>query len=662
MASGKFRKLTSSEIEALRRRNCLCDDWSRVLVADPFDYERLYGVSFLGDIRLGVLKGEVEGEGGVRRPSRIVRATLSNCTVGDGCLIEDIGGHIANYDIGDGAQIESVGVMAVEPGATFGSGIEIEAVNEGGGRGITLFEEITAQLAYMQAMHRYRPAFIENLEKLIKAEVAKAKSDRGTVGAGASIRCVPEISNVKFGPAARVLGASALENGAVLSEAAAPAIIGSGVVARDFIIAEGASVTDGAILSKVYVGQGAKIGKQYSAENSLFFANCEAFHGEACSILAGPYTVTHHKSTLLIAGMFSFYNAGSGSNQSNHMYKLGPLHQGILERGSKTGSFSYMLWPCRIGAFSVVIGKHMGNYDLADLPFSYIDADGSGKGYVVPGFNLYTVGTVRDGAKWPSRDRRKASRKRDLIIFDVFSPYTISRMIAGEKLLGRLAAETDRSVEEVSVGGALIKRLLLKSGAKYYKSAIDMALQGEVFRRAEAAVRSGDDVRKALTPSTGACSSDWWCDVSGLLIARERLEAIEKDVESGAIASISSLLARLGDAHATYDRDAFAYYSRVFKERYGKAPAELSAKELAETADNYLASRTKFVKMVLADAEKEYGAQSRIGFGMDGDEAQREADFAAVRGTFEKDKFVKSMQAEIEDLKERVAAFKNSLK
>ena len=30
----------------------------------------------------------------------------------------------------------------------------------------------------------------------------------------------------------------------------------------------------------------------------------------------------------------------------------GATAQGILERGCKTGSFSYLLWPCRVGAFS----------------------------------------------------------------------------------------------------------------------------------------------------------------------------------------------------------------------------------------------------------------------------------------------------------------------
>jgi hypothetical protein len=113
--------------------------------------------------------------------------------------------------------------------------------------------------------------------------------------------------------------------------------VGSGVVAHDFIIAESSKVDGGAILGRTFVGQGCLVGRQYSAENSLFFANSEAFHGEACSVFGGPYTVSHHKSSLLIAGLFSFYNAGSGTNQSNHMYKLGPVHEGKLERGCKTG-------------------------------------------------------------------------------------------------------------------------------------------------------------------------------------------------------------------------------------------------------------------------------------------------------------------------------------
>src|SRR6185369_5513270 len=224
--------------------------------------------------------------------------------------------------------------------------------NEGGGRGVPLYPELSSQVAHILAMHRYRPNLIKKIEALISARTAKAKADRGSIGAGATLRGVKTMLNVAVGPAAKIEGAEVLENGTILSEAKAPAVVGSGVVARQFVIAEGASIADGAMIAHCYVGQGTKMGKQFSGENCLFFANCEAFHGEAVASFFGPYTVTHHKSTLMIAGQFSFYNAGSGTNQSNHMYKLGPLHQGILERGSKTGSFSYLLWPSRVGAFS----------------------------------------------------------------------------------------------------------------------------------------------------------------------------------------------------------------------------------------------------------------------------------------------------------------------
>ena len=183
-------------------------------------------------------------------------------------------------------------------------------------------------------------------------------------------------------------------------------------------------------------------------------------------MFAGPYTVTHHKGTLLIAGLFSFYNAGSSTNQSNHMYKLGPVHEGRVERGSKTGSFSYMMWPCRVGPFCVVLGKHTRAFDTADFPFSHIEALPDGRCSLIPGFNLTTVGTVRDGAKWPTRDRRTGPVKRDRLSFDVFSPYTVGRMLRGMEILHDFQQKTDRSVTAVPIGGAEVKRVFLRTGLK----------------------------------------------------------------------------------------------------------------------------------------------------------------------------------------------------
>lgn len=51
------------------------------------------------------------------------------------------------------------------------------------------------------------------------------------------------------------------------------------------------------------------------------------------------------------------------------MYKLGPIHQGAMERGAKTTSDSYILWPARVGAFSLVMGRHVNHADTSNLPF-----------------------------------------------------------------------------------------------------------------------------------------------------------------------------------------------------------------------------------------------------------------------------------------------------
>ena len=119
------------------------------------------------------------------------------------------------------------------------------------------------------------------------------------------------------------------------------------------------------------------------------------------------------------------------------MYKLGPIHQGILERGAKTTSDSYILWPAKIGAFSLVMGRHVNNLDTTDLPFSYL-IEQQGSTYIVPGVNLKSVGTIRDVKKWPERDKRKDPHRLDYINFNHLSPYTVQKMFAGIEILERL--------------------------------------------------------------------------------------------------------------------------------------------------------------------------------------------------------------------------------
>lgn len=653
--TSSYRNLTQDEIQALAGQGCTADDWAAVRVAQPFDVSRVRNAHFSGKVEIGPVDGFVTTEVGLKKPAGIYNAYVANCTIGRHTRIANIGVHVAHYDIGDGVCIEGVGSMHTRPGATFGNGVEIEVLNEGGGREVVLFNELSSQFAHLLCLHRYRPNLTQKLTQMAQAAAAKAKSDRGKIGTGARISSVAQILDVNVGDHATVSGAALLVNGTILSSQDAPTTVGADVQAEHFIIAEGSQVSGGAIVSKTYIGQGCQIGKQFSAEGSVFFANGEGFHGEACSVFAGPYTVTHHKSTLLIAGLFSFYNAGSGTNQSNHMYKLGPVHEGKLERGSKTGSFAYMMWPCRVGPFSVVLGKHTGTFDTSDLPFSLIEASPTGRCRLIPGLTLSTVGTVRDGAKWPARDRRKGKVKRDRISFDVFSPMTVGRMLRGSARLKELQDNTDRAIDAVTIDGAEIRRVLLRTGQKFYQAGIHMYLLEKVVSRLEEARDSGSATGGGLwAVAPDAVFSQDWVDIGGQMMPRQRLDDLCEAVSSGQIQDLAALETRLDKIHAAYARDEWVWVKNAYKQVFGTDIESIGGDEIGNLAESLRTVKGKFLKQILNDAAKEFHEVTRTGFGQDGTAQDATADFLAVRGAYEANKFVKQMQDDIAALDRRV--------
>ncbi|MCF6237819.1 MAG: DUF4954 family protein, partial [Candidatus Marinimicrobia bacterium] len=516
---------------------------------------------------------------------------------------------------------------------SFGNGHSIEVLNEGGGRELKITEMTSAQTAYLTTFYRHDPDLIQALDALAYKYTASVRSDRATIGKGSYIFHCQNIVNVKIGRHAVLRGIQNLKEGTVASSKVAPTFVGDGVIAKDFIFQKGAHITDAALLAGTLVGEGTRIGKQFSSENSVVFSNSEGFHTEVCSIFGGPYTVTHHRSTLLIAGMFSFFNAGSGTNQSNHMYKLGPLHQGILERGCKTGSSSYLLWPSRVGAFSAIMGQHYANFDTSDFPFSYVNEE-SGHSTLVPGMNFFTVGTMRDGLKWPTRDRRNNPDKLDQLIFNVLSPYTAQKMIKGQAILLELYANTERGQEYVSHQGILIKRLLLKTCSRYYRLALEKYF-GDVLV-AKLQEQNPAKLSALLTVSPEAVEDEkLWVDVSGLLCAKQRLDQLLDALKAGTVADLTALQQELVLIHTSYAQDEWSWVLHQLPLVFG-FNAEISVENLKTLLQKWKIASAKLLNMVEMDAAKEFEGNVRTGFGIDG---FPDEDFAAVRGTFETNSF-----------------------
>jgi NDP-sugar pyrophosphorylase family protein len=647
-----YRSLKKEEIGLLVSQGCFADKWSDITVKDNFLSGNIRNTRFEGEIKLGVFNGIIETETGISTKCGIYNSYIRNCEIGNNVFISDAK-QIANYVIEDNVTIENAGSLAVTGESYFGNGTEVEVLNEGGGRELPIFDRLSSQIAYLVVLYRHDKIFTKKLVEMIRDYCESKRSGLGRIASGSRIKNSLVIRNVSVGGYTTISGISLLEEGTIISCKEAPTFIGEGVIAKKFIILSGSRVDSGAIIDKSFVGQGVKMGKQFSSENSLFFANCEAFHGEACSIFAGPFTVTHHKSTLMIASLFSFFNAGSGTNQSNHMYKLGPVHQGILDRGSKTGSFAYLLLPCFIGAFTVVMGKHYSNFDAADFPFSYITEE-KGKSELTPAMNLFTVGTRRDSEKWPARDIRRDPDKLDLIHFDLFSPYIVGRILNGITILKELAEKTPKTQDWVNYKGINIHRLLLKTARKYYEMALKVYIGQEIVKRIEGINSNSTtgEIRKLLK-TYGKEGRGKWIEISGLFSPASKIEELINSVKSGNIKSIPELNKNLMDIYNNYDKYAWEWCANLADLQTGTDSDNIFADKLIGIIGDWKTNAVKLNNMILKDAEKEFDPASKLGFGIDGDEQTKELDFKAVRGVYDENKFVTSLKNEIRDIEEK---------
>ena len=642
-----YRKLNEQEIQQLTANSCTADDWTNIEVAIGFKADNVHHTRFSGKVRLGVFEHEFTLAGGMKKHSGLYHATLHNVTVGNNCCIENVKNYIANYEIGDYGFIENVDIILVDGCSKFGNGVEVSVLNETGGREVMIHDRLSAHEAYIMALYRHRPSLIEKMKAIVEKYADDCASSRGRIGKHVTIVDSGYIKNVKIGDYCKVEGAGRLKNGSLNSSQLAPIHIGYGVVCDDFIISSGSSVEDGTTLTRCFVGQACHLGHNYSASDSLFFSNCQEENGEACAIFAGPFTVTHHKSTLLIAGMFSFMNAGSGSNQSNHMYKLGPIHQGALERGAKTTSDSYILWPAKVGAFSLVMGRHVNNADTSNLPFSYL-IEQQNTTYLVPGVNLRSVGTIRDAQKWPKRDKRTDSYRLDQINYNLLSPYTIQKMMKGCQILKDLRRVSGETSETYSYQSAKIKNSSLNKGIQLYETAIHKFLGNSLIKRLEEIkFQSDEEIRTRLLPDTEIGSGEW-VDVSGLIAPKSEIEKLMVDIETDVLISLEQMHDRFEEMHRNYYTYEWTWAYEKILSYYHLNPEAVTAKDVIGIVKKWQEAVVGLDKMVYADAKKEFSLSAMTGFGADGTREERELDFEQVRGAFESNPFVTAVLQHIE--------------
>ncbi|MCF7946126.1 MAG: DUF4954 family protein [Spirochaetia bacterium] len=651
----EYRPVNQKHIEILKKNGCSAENWETVFVKEGFQAELVSAVSFFSSVYIGRLGKTIISSCGKKRISSLSGAALENVYMEDDVYIHGYGSTIQNYILEREVILENVKEVCTPEPSSFGSGVIIEAVNEKGGRDIPIFNELNAHTAYMFAMYRHDKRLISEMERLAELEKEKNSSDMGVISHNASIFHTGKLHSVCVGPYAVIEGASSFSNGTILSSEIMPVRIGSSVFAEDFIIQEGVSIGFGVSLIRAFIGQGVKIDTQFSAIDSLAFAGSELAHGEIASVFAGPFSVSHHKGTLLIASYMSFFNAGSGTNQSNHMYKLGPTSQGVLERGCKTASNVYLRWPKRIGAGTIVIGSHIVAFDTHDFPFSYL-VEMDEKSVLIPGRNITSIGIVRDTNKWLQRDPREGENLRDYINFSLYNPLSMQSMFRGQQRLQ--AIKMHRDVDQYPITGFYLRQKDIQKGVDLYELLLRAYLGRIVVRKLEMlldepkkrGVRlSFDEIITGLIPKEEYNSSENWADLSGLLIPENQLNDLIDQIKSNTYASFEHINTALHKIFLGYEDYEYSWVLNHLQKKKHKSTAEFSEEDLFGVLRQWIEAEKRLYRLRRTDAYKEYSELAKISYGIDGNDDVRNDDFEAIHGKFDGNKAIVLLDKDIQN-------------
>jgi hypothetical protein len=244
----------------------------------------------------------------------------------------------------------------------------------------------------------------------------------------------------------------------------------------------------------------------------------------------------------------------------------------------------------------------------------------------------------------------------------VFSPYTVARMMRGAARLQELQDATGRDVDAVSVSGTEVRRVLLRTGQKFYRSGIQMYLLDKLVQRLECAIQAGvRSLSQALASPPAALFSEEWVDLGGQLMPRARLDALCAAIESGEIPDVAAMQVALDGALAAYAEDEWVWVKWAYGQVFGVDLDAADAEEIGRAAKLLRDVRGKFLKQILNDARREFDEMTQTGFGHHGTAEDADADFLAVRGDYDSNKFVMQMSDELDALARRVDQFQQDV-
>jgi NDP-sugar pyrophosphorylase family protein len=442
-----YRRLRPFEIEALVKNANTCRDWNDLLVSDPFTPELVKNSAFAGLVRLGRLEKATLEHHDTRVLVGIYNSRIIACDIGENCAILDCS-ILAHYIVGDGCMLINNDEIETSSHAKFGNGIlkegeaeevriELDLMNEAGGRSVWPFDGMWPADAYLWARRRGEADLLAAFKTMTTAMFDTRRGRYGTIGAHSILKSNRIIKDTAIGACAYIKGANKLKNLTINSSDEARTQIGEGVELVNGIIGYGCRVFYGCKAVRFVMGDNSAL--KYGARliHSVLGENSTVSCCEILNNLIFPSHEQHHNTSFLIASLVRGQSnmAAGATIGSNHNSRA---NDGEIEagRGFWPGLSTSVKHSSRFASYCLLAkGDYRAELNLP-LPFCLVDDDRTRDRLVlVPAYwwthDLYAL--LRNESKFLSRDRRV--NKKLLIEYSPFAPDTAEEIIAALSLI-----------------------------------------------------------------------------------------------------------------------------------------------------------------------------------------------------------------------------------
>ncbi len=694
----QYRNLTPKEIKLLVKNNNHSDNWTKVLVADPFNGDLVKNCNFYGLVRIGKLESVFLEFHDVRLPVGLYNSTIVSSDFGNNVVVNNVN-YMSHYIAGNEVILVNINELSASDHSKFGNGIIkdgekesvriwLEVCNENAGRSILPFNGMLPGDAYLWSRYRADDILMKKFKQFTEKRFSKQRGYYGKIGDGTVIKNCRIIKDVWIGSDAYIKGANKLKNLTINSGPEGKSQIGEGCELVNGVVGFGCRIFYGVkavrfiLASHSQLKYGARLINSYLGNNSTISC-CEVLN----SLIFPSHEQHHNNSFLCAATIMGQSNMAAGATIGSNHNSRSADGELIAARGFWPGLCVSLKHNSRFATFTFIAKGDFPAELNIPLPFSLVSNDLSNdKLVIIPAFwfmyNMYAL--ARNETKYRERDKR--NEKIQFLEFDFLAPDSVNEIFEAIQLLKKFTGfaycrkmNKKLSVQEaLKIGQELLddKNPLLEEleiiaeGFENSKRSVQIKKVQQAYNiykelliyygtnqliqlASRNKINTWEQLKELIPAKTKRHS---WENIGGQLISTTNIKSFIKNIHNSKINSWN-------EVHDFYTANSELYPDQKFQHAFASLleilnlkSADFNKKLFKSLLRQSLITRTWMVKGISDSRAKDHSNPFRKMLY----ETKKEMD--AVIGRLDENAFIKSQRKEMEAYRKNVKSLSANLK